>query len=245
MTTDTEQTDGPRAAARNRPMSAIVPLLQHRLLRVLLIAAPGLTAAVAILTATESSLLMTVILNAATGIIISSVLFIAIGLVAGRHADERVGLAQAAGNGFWQARSQRLSIYDETGLYSDWYFRMRLQEEIERSQRHELGFSVLVIRQEGLHPDNELPAANSWFGDHVRRHLRRSDLMALMQNGSLAVLLGMTGKRAANAVLKRVAAEMTQVDAKVGIASFPEDGDSPTTLLAAAVENATAQKRAA
>ncbi len=226
-------------------MSAIYPLLQHRLLRVLLIAAPGLTAAVAILTALQTNLLMTVILNAATGIIISSILFIAVGLVAGRHADERVGLAQAAGNGFWQARSQRLSIYDETGLYSDWYFRMRLQEEIERSQRHELGFSVLVIKQEGLHPDNELPGANSWFGDHVRRHLRRSDLLALMQNGSLAVLLGMTGKRAANTVLRRVAAEMTQAEAIVGLASFPEDGDAPTSLLAAASDHALAKKRAA
>jgi len=215
-------------------LSAISALLRHRVLRVLLFAVPMLTGALAILIAAESNLALAIVLNAAAGIVISGGLLIAIGLVARQIADERVGLVQAAEQGFWHGRAQRLSIYDETGVHSDWYFRLRLQEEIERCERYGLQCSVLVIKPAGFHPDTELSMANSWFGDQVRRHLRRSDLLGALRNGTLVVLMPSTGRRATKTLQRRITAELSPGTVQFGSASFPEDGDSSTALLAAA-----------
>ena len=81
-------------AHRIDPLSAIVPLLRYRALRVLLVAAPGVTAAVAILTATESNLAFVFVLNVAVGVIISSTVFLAVSLAAREVGNERMNLAR-------------------------------------------------------------------------------------------------------------------------------------------------------
>ena len=81
---------------RNETVSAIAPLLRHRLLRAILLGAPGITAVVAILTSAESNLVLAIVLNAAAGIVMSIVLFLAISIVARQVTNERVGLVQAA-----------------------------------------------------------------------------------------------------------------------------------------------------
>src|SRR3989304_1825660 len=92
-------------------ISAIEPLLRHQMLRVLLVAAPGLTSAVAVLAMMESSLPFAVGFNVAAGVIISSTLFITVSIVARRVADQRIGLVQQTEQELSRARAQAVSIY--------------------------------------------------------------------------------------------------------------------------------------
>lgn len=224
---------------RNETVSAIAPLLRNRVLRAILIGAPGITAVVAILTSAESNLALAIILNAAAGIVMSIVLFFAISLVARQVTNERVGLVQAAEQGFWHARAQRLSIRDDNGLYTDWYIRLRLQEEIERSQRYGLHFSVLVVKSSGLNQDAELFTTGGESSDRISQHLRQSDMIALLRDGGLAILLPNTGSRAAATVRNRLTKALASAEAQVGLACFPENGDASGVLLTAAAAAAT------
>ncbi len=228
-------------------LAAIVPLLRQRALRVLLIAAPGLTAAVAILTAMESNLGLVIVLNAAAGVIISSVLFIAISLAAHKVVEERVGLVRAAEQGFWRARIDLVSIqHEETGLYTDWYFRLRMQDEIERCRRYDLHFSVLAIKPLAAHQEIEMQSATAWFGERIHRQLRRADLAALLHDGTLAVAMPNTGRRAAQAAKRRIAKELAPAEPSLGLACYPDDGQDPDALLSAAIPAvATAKETAA
>lgn len=230
-----------RPLEHDETLSSIIPALRHRMLRVLLIAAPGITAAVAILTSAESNLALVVVLNLAAGIIISSTIFIAVSVVSRRTADARVDLAHAADEGVWRARAQRFSIHnDETGLYADWYFRLRLQEEVERSSRYDLSFTLLLVKPVGQRIGAESPVASSWFGDKIRRNLRKSDLPALLSDGSLGVIMSNSARRAAQTVRRRIAKELEEMNPRIGLACFPDDGEDPETILRAAVQAAAA-----
>jgi GGDEF domain-containing protein len=222
---------------RDAAVSALAPVLQHRPLRVLLIAAPGITAAVAILTALESDLVMAVILNVAVGIIMSSSLFLAVAMVARKAGEEREGLARAAEQGLWRGRLQRLSVEnEETGFYNDWYFRLRLQEEIERSRRYKLHFALLVIKPLALHRDVEVQAKRKSLGERIRRHLRRSDLPALLTGGDMAILMPHTVREAAETVRRRLTKDLKLTEPQLGLACFPGDGEDASALLAVATD---------
>ena len=225
---------------RNETFSAMAPLLRSRMLRMVLVGAPGLTAAVAIIIATEPNMGLAVILNASVGVIISSALFIVVSRVAHRAANERANLVKAAEQGFWHARAQLLSIHhEETSLYTEWYFRLRVQEEMERSTRYDLKFGILVIRPIALHQEAEVPAAGDWLSSQINDHLRRSDLVALLKDGHLAVLLPNASKRSAQNVRRRLAKALATVEASVGLSCFPEDGGDADALLRTASAAAT------
>jgi len=224
-----------RGPTEHGALSAVSPLWRYRWLRVLLLASPGLTAAAGVLTAMESNLAFVVALNLAAGVIISSVLFVAVSMAARRVTDERLELARATGQEIWRARAMRFSIHhDGSGLYSDSYFRLRLQEEIERSKRYSVRFSLMLVKPIGLHADAELTSAAGWFAEHLQRHLSRSDLAALLQDGSLAIIMPSTGRRAAATVQERVAGELAPVEPRSGVACYPDDAQDIPELLAAA-----------
>ena len=224
------------APRRSDTLSAVSPLWRYRWLRVLLIASPGITAAAGILTAMESNLAFVVPLNLAAGVIISSVLFVAVSIVARRVADERLDLTRTTEQEIWRARAMRFSIHNESnGLYADWYFRLRLQEELERSKRYGVRFALLLVKPIGVHADAELTSAAGWFADHIQRHLRRSDLPALLQDGSLGIIMPNTGRRAAATVQQRVASELAPVQPQSGVACYPYDAAEIPELLAVAM----------
>lgn len=217
----------------NDRLASFSPLLRDRMLRVLLVAAPGLMAAVAILTSLEPNLALSVVLNAAAGVIISSVLFVVVSMVARQIADDRVSLAQTVTEGHWRARAQLLSIlHDESGLYADWYFRLRVQEEIERSRRYGLRFAVLVTKPRPPHDGVEARATPGWYIDQIRRHLRRSDLPALLRDGSLAIMLPHTTRQAT--LQRRLTKVLSASETRTDLACFPEDGEDFEALLEAA-----------
>ena len=223
-------------AHRIDPLSAIVPLLRYRALRVLLVAAPGVTAAVAILTATESNLVTVFVLNVAVGVIISSTIFLAVSLAAREVGNERMNLARATEEGQWRARAQLISISnDETGLYADWYFHLRLQEEIDRAARYDTHFAVLIVTPLESHQDFEMEAASVSFGNAIRTHLRSSDMAALLRDGRLAVLLPHTSRQ--SLLKRRLIKVLKSIDARVGLAFFPGDGKDAAGLLSTAAAN--------
>lgn len=227
-------------------ISTVGPLLRSRALQALLVAAPAVTTTVAILTAAESNLALAIVLNVAAGVIISGSLFIAVSSVARQIADERVDLAQATEAGIWRVRATRLAIEsDGAGLYTDWYWRLRLQEEIERSRRYDLHFAVLRVNLLDLHQDAEAQAASAWLGDHLRRHLRRSDLPALLRDGGLGIMLPNTGQRRAQTLERRLTKAFASLNAQVGLACFPGDGEDVGQLLTAAANAATEQPKLA
>lgn len=218
--------------ARSDTLSAVSPLWRYRWLRVLLVAAPGLTAAVGVLTAMEGSLAIVVALNAATGVIVSSVMFLAVSLAARRVTEERLELTRATEQEISRARANRFSIHHgDSGLYADWYFRLRLQEELERSRRYGMRFAVMLVKPIGLHADAEFASAAGWFAEHLQRHLRKSDVPALLQDGHLAILMPNTTRRAATSVQQRVASELASVEPHSGVACYPDDSEEITELL--------------
>ena len=227
---------------RNETISAVGPLLRRQKLRLLLVAAPGFTAAVAILTAMESNLAFTVALNAAVGVIISSVLFIAVSMASRQVADERVELMRATQQGLWHARLGQFlpTRHEKTGLYSFWYFRLRLQEEIERAQRYGLQFSILLAK-----PAQQQGEPGAWLDERAQQALRRTDLPALLRDGSIGMILPHTEPADAQALQRRLASELSGQEVRFGLAHFPSDGEDTDTLLAAAEAAAKKQAEAA
>jgi|FLYL01.1.fsa_nt_gi GGDEF domain-containing protein len=226
--------------------STFAPLLRSRLLRLLLIGAPGITAAAGIVTAQEENLALVAALNGAAGIAVSSLVFVAVSFVARKASDERVSLAQAAEQGFWRARTQLVSIHHDTaGFYTDWYLRLRLEEELDRAKRYDLSLSLLAINPTGIHQDTDLITAADWLGDRLRRQLRKSDLPAVLRDGRVAVLLPNTSSRSARTLRNRLRKELQEIDAEIGLAGYPEDGQDAETLLAAAVSDSEAKRTAA
>lgn len=222
---------------QNEAISALGLLLRHKKLRLLLVAAPGLTAAVAILTATESSLAVTAILNIAVGIIVSSVLFIAVSMAYRNVAEERMELMRATQQGLWHARFGQLlpTRHARTGLYSYWYFRLRIQEEIERAHRYGQPFVLLVAKP--ANPPSGEPDA--WLGEHVHSILRKTDLPALLRGGSLGIILPHTEAKATRTLQARLVAKLQPLTLRIGLAQYPADGEDIDTLLNAAEQAAT------
>jgi GGDEF domain-containing protein len=215
----------------------MTPLLRFRALRVLLVASPGITAGVAILTASESNLGLVIALNAAAGIVISSSLFLAISLAARQVTDEQVSLVRSAGEGLWRARAEIQSIRNGDGFYTHWYLRLRLQEEVERARRYDEHFAVLAVKMLALHQENEL-TAGAWFTERIQRHLRKLDLAALLQDGTLVVLLPKTAPKGVATARKRLAKELAAMEPRIGFACYPEDGKEANELLNAAIRAA-------
>jgi hypothetical protein len=230
---------------RQEAISAISPLLRSRWLRLLLIGAPAIMASVAVLTAGAGAAVGVAILaNGVAAVIISTVLFYTVSLEAHRVAQDRVSLAKAAEEGQWRARTRLVSIrHEDDGLYTDWYFRLRLQEEIDRSARYNLHFAIVLGKPTFIHNELDARATSGLFYDRLRHTLRRSDLPAILQDGTLAVLLPHTMQGAP--VEQRIAKSLFVANVEVGSCCYPEDGEDIDTLLRAAAANTRVWQRSA
>lgn len=219
-------------------VTAITPLLRNRVLRILLLAGPGITASVAVLSAASGAPLAVIIaINVATGLIISGVLFVAASMQAHRVAGDRESLAKAAEEGQWRARMRSLSIRnEETGLYSDWYFRLRLQEELDRSSRYGLHFTLVLGKPSFIHNEIDARATSGLFYDRVRKLVRHTDLPAILKDGTLAILLPHT--RDGAVVQQRLESSLAASNLETGSASYPAAGADAEALLLAAARDA-------
>ena len=211
--------------------AAVHPLLRSPRVRLVLVAAPAVTAMAAIFTAVGPNPALGILLSTAVGVIISSGLFIAVSAVARDVADERVLLAKTLEDEQWHVRAQRLSSqHHKNGrLYADWYFRLRLQEEVERAKRYNAPFTLLIAKKAGVNGRNR---ASEWLNTTVEQHLRRTDLPAVLRDGSLGIILPHTAHY--KAVCDRLTEALASANGRVGLAVYPKDGEDASSLLRAA-----------
>jgi hypothetical protein len=209
-------------------LSSVSPLLQSKLLRIALVTVPAILVMVAIVSAAGGGMVVAAVLNLFAGIIVSTVLFFAVTLAARQEADYRVLFAQNAQTDNWRSRAGRLlSIRDrDTSLYADWYFRLRLQEELERAERYTYQVTVIIAKSGDGDAEQE---ARRWQQSDVRDHLRRSDLPAILRDGSLGVILPNTSR---SSTLKgRLMKSIASASAQVGVACYPEDGPDVSNIM--------------
>jgi len=129
---------------------------------------------------------------------------------------------------------------------------MRLEEEMNRSIRHGLQFSILFIDLDCFKNYNDNLghlAGDAALRDTaiiIKSTLREMDIVARYGGEEFCVLLQETSKHLAQIVAERIRNGIEQkrfsggkgvtdarLTASLGVASFPEDGNSVTSLLKA------------
>jgi GGDEF domain-containing protein len=123
------------------------------------------------------------------------------------------------------------NIYDvETGFCSEWYFLLRLEEEVERSKRTGHNFVLLNIE-----PRRRL-------GNRVRNRFlrclegtfRSTDRVGRLGDLRFAALLVGCELEGARAVTRRITASVGRANIQVRVAAYPHDGQDWRGLLTAA-----------
>lgn len=160
-----------------------------------------------------------------------------------------------------------------TALYNRRYFDRRFGEELSRAGRHGRCVALCLSDVDGFHAPDHAPGGGHGpvSGDRVlqgvsgclRVLLRRSDIAARYDNGSMAIVLPETGVEGARRVAEKFRRSVerlriqpegpeaeeaggkgAQVTVSVGLSCFPEPGENPESILRQADE-ALSRARAA
>lgn len=152
---------------------------------------------------------------------------------------------------------ERLSTSDAlTGLYNRRYLTQRLSEELVRSYRHKGAFSVLMADVDEFKKYND--AFGHPAGDEVLKKVanillnstRSVDCTARYGGEEFAVLLTGTSGEVAHEVAERIRARVEahefagrRITLSIGIAEFPENGQTADEVISHADEALYAAKR--
>ena len=121
-----------------------------------------------------------------------------------------------------------------------------LEGELDRSRRTQRPFSVVLLDMDGLKLINDqfghLTGSRALvrLGKILRSHSRAIDTAARYGGDEFALVLPEAGREIATRVVARVRERLSAeeeppgLSVSAGVAAFPEDGDSPEKLLAAA-----------
>jgi diguanylate cyclase (GGDEF)-like protein len=146
---------------------------------------------------------------------------------------------------FEQVRSMAVSD-PLTGLANYRRLLSVLETELDRSRRTQRAFSVVLLDMDGLKAINDqfghLTGSRALvrLGKILRSHSRAIDTAARYGGDEFALVLPEAGRDIAARVVGRVRerlaaeAEPPALSVSAGVAAFPEDGDTPEKLLAAA-----------
>jgi diguanylate cyclase (GGDEF)-like protein len=149
---------------------------------------------------------------------------------------------------FEQVRSMAVSD-PLTGLANYRRLLSVLEAELDRSRRTQRAFSVVLLDMDGLKAINDqfghLTGSRALvrLGKILRSHSRAIDTAARYGGDEFALVLPEAGREIAARVVGRVRerlaaeAEPPALSVSAGVAAFPEDGDTPEKLLAAADRN--------
>jgi GGDEF domain-containing protein len=120
-------------------------------------------------------------------------------------------------------------------------FERRIQEEVERAKRFNLGLSLVLIGADQL--STAQPAALDAVAAAVRPELRASDLLGRIRGGVIAVLLVHSGMEGAESVTERVRQRLASAagappvaTVQVGRAIFSADCASADALISQAIK---------
>jgi diguanylate cyclase (GGDEF)-like protein len=146
---------------------------------------------------------------------------------------------------FDQVRSMAVSD-SLTGLANYRRLLSVMEAELDRSRRTQRAFSVVLLDMDGLKAINDhyghLTGSRALvrLGKILRSHSRAIDTAARYGGDEFALVLPEAGRdiaaRVVGRVRERLAAETEPpaLSVSAGVAAFPEDGDTPEKLLAAA-----------
>ncbi|MBI4603104.1 MAG: hypothetical protein HY721_14190 [Planctomycetes bacterium] len=123
-------------------------------------------------------------------------------------------------------------------------FRNRFEQELARARRHGGALSVLLVAagSRRLGGRGATPLENPKFLESLLKALRREDVKCRLTSDKVAFLLVETDVELAGHVCDRIGrkfdsirqGESSDLDVRLGVASFPLDGDTVTGLLASA-----------
>lgn len=146
---------------------------------------------------------------------------------------------------------KKISITDSlTGLLNRRYFQERVSEEIERSRRHHLPLSLIMMDIDNFKSVND--TYGHPVGDEalkitaraIRNCVRTIDVAARYGGEEFTVILPQTAKSDATAIAERICSEVGRLDfpfeqaarkltfsVSLGLATFPEDAESLDDLI--------------
>lgn len=116
---------------------------------------------------------------------------------------------------------RRPTIDRETGLLANWYFTLRVEEEIQRAKRYGQVFTIVTIPAAG-------GVLQRTVAEAVNGTLRATDLAGVTTDG-IALLLTHTSSTGAETVIARLATMLPE--AGIRSAAFPVDGATSSELL--------------
>ncbi|MHB8482869.1 MAG: diguanylate cyclase [Nitrospiria bacterium] len=146
---------------------------------------------------------------------------------------------------------RQISITDTlSGLLNRRYFQERLAEEMERSKRHKLPLSLIIMDIDNFKQFNDLHGhlagdeAIRIVGRCLRNNIRTIDVAARYGGEEFTVILPQTGKADATQIAQRVCLEIGKTECinegvnrgagitvSLGLATFPEDAESIEDLF--------------
>jgi GGDEF domain-containing protein len=120
------------------------------------------------------------------------------------------------------ATDHRRRTFDrETGLHAEWYFRLRIEEEIARSKRYRQPFTVIVLASPSRQALDAVRVT-------MKQWLRETDYAGDLSD-ILALCLPNTRKTDAENVTERLTALVEGIH--VSLAEYPLDGETVAALL--------------
>jgi diguanylate cyclase (GGDEF)-like protein len=146
---------------------------------------------------------------------------------------------------------ERLSVTDPlTGLYNRRFQGRRMEEELSRSSRQGLSLTVMLIDLDNFKIYNDLcghvagDRALKKVADILRESVREMDVVTRYGGEEFCVILPSTSKKESLFVAERIRREVESegfpgeenlprraLTASIGIASYPEDGNTTTALI--------------
>ncbi len=152
---------------------------------------------------------------------------------------------------------QQLAITDGlTGLFNYRYFRSQLDHELERARRHHLELSLIMLDIDffkNYNDSNGHPAGDivlKEIADAVQENIRKIDIPCRYGGEEFILILPDTGKTAAVVVAEKIRGLIErmafknqekqpngQLTISIGVATFPEDGETSNKLVEKVDEN--------